>query len=86
LRAADAERAPGLVINIAAGERTSINDLWLGIREIVGTDGAARYEAARAGDVRDSLADLSRAIEILEYEPAVGLKEGLRRTVASFSS
>jgi UDP-glucose 4-epimerase len=86
LRAADAERAPGSVINIAAGERTSINDLWLGIREIVGTDGEARYEAARAGDVRDSLADLSRAIELLEYEPAVGLEEGLRRTVASFSS
>jgi UDP-glucose 4-epimerase len=86
LRAADAERAPGLVINIAAGERTSINDLWLGIREIVGTDGEARYEAARAGDVRDSLADLSRAIEVLEYEPAVGLEEGLCRTIASFSS
>jgi UDP-glucose 4-epimerase len=86
LRAADAERAPGSVINIAAGERTSINDLWLGIREIVGTDGEARHEAARAGDVRDSLADLSRAIELLEYEPAVGLEEGLRRTVASFSS
>ena len=86
LRAADAERAPGSVINIAAGERTSINDLWLGIREIVGTDGEAHYEPARAGDVRDSLADLSRAIEVLEYEPAVGLEEGLRRTVASFSS
>jgi nucleoside-diphosphate-sugar epimerase len=86
LLAADAERAPGLVINIAAGERTSINDLWNGIREIVGTDVEARYEAARAGDVRDSLADLSRAVEILDYQPAVGLEEGLRRTVASFDT
>jgi nucleoside-diphosphate-sugar epimerase len=86
LLAADAERAPGSVINVAAGERTSINDLWYGIREIVGVDGEARYEPARAGDVRDSLADLSRAVELLGYEPAVGLEEGLRRTVASFVS
>jgi nucleoside-diphosphate-sugar epimerase len=86
LLAADAKRAPGSVINIAAGVRTSINDLWNGIREIVGFDGEARYEPARAGDVRDSLADLSRAVELLEYKPAVGLEEGLRRTVASFVS
>ncbi len=86
LLAADAERAPGSVINIAAGVRTSVNDLWNGIREIVGIDAEARYEAARAGDVRDSLADLSRAVKLLEYEPAVGLEEGLRRTIASFVS
>ena len=84
LLAADAERAPGSVINIAAGVRTSVNDLWNGIRAIVGIEAEARYEAARAGDVRDSLADLSRAVKLLEYEPAVGLEEGLRRTIASF--
>ena len=85
LRAADAEQAPGSVINIAAGKRTSINELWREIREIVGIDSQARYETARAGDVRDSLADLSLAVELLKYEPAVGLKEGLRRTIASFA-
>ena len=84
--AADAERAPGSVINIAAGVRTSVNDLWNGIRAIVGIEAEARYEAARAGDVRDSLADLSRAVKLLEYEPAVGLEEGLRQTIASFVS
>ena len=86
LLAADSKRAPGSVINIAAGVRTSINDLWNGIRKAVGFDGEARHEAARAGDVRDSLADLSRAVELLEYEPAVDLEEGLRRTVASFDA
>jgi len=86
LRAADAEQAPGSVINVAAGKRTSINELWDGIREIIGIDVDARYEAARVGDVRDSLADLSRAVKLIEYDPAVGLEEGLRRTVASFGS
>jgi len=86
LLAADAEQASGSVINVAAGTRTSVNDLWTGIREIVGFDSEARYEAARAGDVRDSLADLSRAVNLLEYDPAVSLEEGLRRTIASFVS
>ena len=86
LRAADAEQAPGSVINIAAGKRTSVNELWEEIRQIVGVNGGARYEAARAGDVRDSLADLSRAVKLLEYEPTVSLEEGLRRTLASFGS
>ncbi len=86
LLAADAERAPGSVINVAAGTRTSVNDLWIGIREIVGFDSEASYEAARAGDVRDSLADLSRAVKLLKYDPTVSLEEGLRRTIASFVS
>jgi UDP-glucose 4-epimerase len=86
LLAADAEQASGSVINVAAGTRTSVNDLWTGIREIIGFDSEARYEAARAGDVRDSLADLSRAVNLLEYDPAVSLEEGLRRTIASFVS
>jgi UDP-glucose 4-epimerase len=86
LRAADAEQASGTVINIGAGKRISVNELWDGIRGIVGIDGSARYEAARAGDVRDSLADLSRAVKLLEYEPTVGLEEGLRRTLESFGS
>ena len=72
------------MINIAAGKRTSLNELWDGIRKIIGIDSQARYEAARAGDVRDSLADLSLAVKLLGYEPAVGLEEGLRRTIASF--
>jgi nucleoside-diphosphate-sugar epimerase len=84
LLAADAKRAPGSVINVAAGVRTSLNELWSAIRRSVGTAAEARHEAAREGDVRDSLADLTRASELLGYAPSIDLEEGLRRTVASY--
>jgi len=84
LLAADAERASGHVINIAAGKRTSLNELWQGIRAIVGTELEAQYAAPREGDVRDSLADLTRASDLLGYAPEVDLDEGLGRTIASF--
>jgi nucleoside-diphosphate-sugar epimerase len=72
------------VINIAAGKRTSLNDLWQNIREIVGTDVEPRYAAPREGDVRDSLADLTLASDLLGYEPRVDLDDGLGRTIAGF--
>lgn len=83
LAAADAQRAPGQVINIAAGARTSLNELWSGIKNLVGVDFEARYAEKRVGDVRDSLADLTRAKELLGYEPSIDLREGLRRTIES---
>jgi nucleoside-diphosphate-sugar epimerase len=86
LLAADAQRASGRVINIAAGKRTSLNGLWQGIREIVGCDLEAQYAAPREGDVRDSLADLTLASDLLGYAPDVDLAEGLGRTIASFRS
>jgi UDP-glucose 4-epimerase len=86
LLAADAEHASGKVINIAAGKRTSLNDLWRGIREIVGTDLEAQHAAPREGDVRDSLADLTLASDLLGYAPGVDLDVGLGRTIASFRS
>jgi nucleoside-diphosphate-sugar epimerase len=86
LLAADAERASGCVINIAAGKCTSLNRLWQGIREIVGTDLEAQYAAPREGDVRDSLADLTLASDLLGYTPGVDLDVGLGRTIASFRS
>jgi len=86
LLAADAERASGAAINIAAGKRTSLNDLWQNIRGIVDTDVEPRYAAPREGDVRDSVADLTLASDLLGYDPGVGLAEGLARTIASFRS
>jgi UDP-glucose 4-epimerase len=83
LLAADAPGAAGAVINLAAGVRTSINELWQAILEILGSNLEARHAAARAGDVRHSLADLSRARRLLGYEPEVELREGLRRTAES---
>jgi len=81
LRAADAPGAPGAVLNVAGGRRTSLNALLGLVREITGSDVAARHEPSRPGDVRDSLADLGRAHALLGFEPAVSLREGLVRTV-----
>ncbi|HEY8154671.1 MAG TPA: SDR family oxidoreductase [Myxococcota bacterium] len=85
LLAADAARASGAVINIATGRRISLNELWRAIREITGALVPARHAPAREGDVRDSVADIARARELLGFEPAVDLREGLRRTAESFN-
>lgn len=81
--AADAAGAAGAMVNVAGGRRVSLNELLRLLGELTGGTAVARYEPARAGDVRDSVADLSRARALLGYEPAVGLREGLLRTVES---
>ena len=72
----------GQVLNVATGSRISLNELFRVLRGLTGrTDVNPSYAPARAGDVRDSQADISRARQLLGYEPLVGLEEGLRRTV-----
>lgn len=75
-----AQQVSGLVFNVAAGERTSINELWRTIQSVVGSEVEAQYAPARPGDVRDSLADLTRIRAAMGYEVRVGLREGLERT------
>ena len=84
LRAADAPDAPGHVMNIAGGTRTSLNQLWGSICELLGIELAARHLEPRVGDVRDSLASLERAGSLIGYRQTVDLREGLRRTIESF--
>jgi nucleoside-diphosphate-sugar epimerase len=81
LLAADAPRAAGEVMNVAGGRRVSLNQLLREIRELTHAQVEARYQPARPGDVRDSLADLSRARELLGFEPQVDLRTGLARTI-----
>jgi nucleoside-diphosphate-sugar epimerase len=81
LRACDARNASGEVINVATGGRISLNQLLQTMNGIVGTNITPKYEAPRAGDVRDSQADITKAREILGYAPIVDLEEGLRRTL-----
>jgi len=81
LRAATAPGASGEVINVATGRQISISELAKALGEIIGVTAAPVHIDPRAGDVRDSLADVSKAKAILGYEPTVGLEEGLRRTV-----
>jgi UDP-N-acetylglucosamine/UDP-N-acetyl-alpha-D-glucosaminouronate 4-epimerase len=85
LLAMGAERTIGEVFNIAAGERTTLNELVGLIRGITGAELEPRYEDPRPGDVRHSQADVSRAEAELGYSPAVGLEEGLRRTAESLA-
>jgi UDP-N-acetylglucosamine/UDP-N-acetyl-alpha-D-glucosaminouronate 4-epimerase len=81
LRAAESAAAVGEVINIANGHRTTLNELLETMKAVTGQSHVtARYEPPRAGDVRDSLADLTRARSLLGYEPRVSLDEGLRVT------
>jgi nucleoside-diphosphate-sugar epimerase len=82
LRACSAPNASGAVINVATGGRISLNRLFEVLRDIFGADVRPVYAAARAGDVRDSQADISRARELLGYGPIVSLEQGLERTIA----
>lgn len=81
LRACEAPRAAGEVINVATGGRISLNELLRVMNRTVGTDLAPVYQEARAGDVRDSQAEITKARELLGYTPTVSLEDGLRRTI-----
>ncbi len=82
LKAAAAEpRADGLVYNVACGAKVTVKELCLMIRDLIGCDLEPEHDEPRVGDVRHSLADISRASELLGFDPAVNLTEGLERTV-----
>jgi UDP-glucose 4-epimerase len=86
LRACTAEGASGEVINVATGGRISLKMLFEHIRQLVGAEIEPMYAAPRAGDVKDSQADISRAARILGYRPIVSFEEGLEKTVAWYRS
>jgi nucleoside-diphosphate-sugar epimerase len=82
LRAAQAPAsASGEVINVATGGRISLNQLFRVIRDLVKSDLEPVYKETRAGDVRDSQADISKARRLLGYEPTASFEDGLARTV-----
>jgi len=82
LRACTAPDAAGEAINVACGTRISLNELLRVMNAVVGTKVQAIYKEPRAGDVRDSQADIGKAKRLLGYTPIVGLEEGLRHTLA----
>jgi nucleoside-diphosphate-sugar epimerase len=83
LLAATAPGVDGQVFNIACGEAISLNTLLEELRGVTGSEVDAVHEAPRRGELRHSLADISRARATLGYEPGVSFREGLSRTVAS---
>jgi nucleoside-diphosphate-sugar epimerase len=82
LLAAQAPAASGKVFNVANGKSISINEVLDVLKRLTGRNEIkAEYAPARVGDVRDSLADLEAATEVLGYQPRVSLEEGLQLTL-----
>jgi len=76
--------ATGVAVNVAAGERITINELVARLNDVLGTDIEPKYDDPRPGDVRHSVADLELAQEALGYQPEVKFREGLEQTAEWF--
>jgi nucleoside-diphosphate-sugar epimerase len=86
LRASQAKDAAGEVINVATNGRVSLNQLFTSLRGLIGANVEPIYDKPRAGDVRDSQADISKAARLLGYKPLVTFEQGLENTVEWFRS
>jgi nucleoside-diphosphate-sugar epimerase len=84
LLALGAPNAPGEVCNIGCGQRVSLNELIRILEELLGVRAEVTYAPAKAGDVRHSLADITKATRVLGYVPKMKIEEGLRRTVEAY--
>lgn len=81
LLAAAADNVAGRVINMAEGRQTSLLRLLEILSELLGRSVKPQFEPARVGDVRESMADITLARQLLGFEPQIGLEEGLRQTI-----
>ncbi len=82
LCAARAKKTNGEVVNIACGEKVTVNEIIALINEMVGKKVVAHYAPARAGDVKHSLADITAARKLIGFEPVVLFRDGLQRAIA----
>jgi len=82
---ATSKNATGQIYNIAVGEKISVNGLFNILKELSGASVNATHRDNRPGDIRDSLADISKAKKLLNYEPRVKINEGLQITINWFS-
>ncbi len=80
------EAANNEVFNVAFGERISLNELWQALKTISNSSVEAVYGPPRQGDVRDSLADIGKAADLLGYRPAFSVQEGLAITWKQFAA
>ena len=86
LLAAEAKDVAGQVINVATGKQFTLLDLVMSINRVLGTKIEPIFAPARAGDVRESLADISLARKLLGYEPLVSFDEGLEQSIEYYRS
>jgi UDP-glucose 4-epimerase len=84
LAAQTPSKLEGQMVNVACGDRTSLNQLLAIVNEETGKQMKPRYLPTRAGDVRDSLADVDAARKLFGYDPTIRIREGLKRTIAAF--
>jgi len=82
--AVEAKDVSGEILNIACGERTTVNSLVIEINQILKKDIKAIYDKLRPGDVMHSYADISEAENVLKYKPLVSFTEGLKRTIHKY--
>ncbi len=82
--AAHAKAAVGNVYNIGNGQATTILDLVRHLNELFGANRTPTVQPARAGDVRNSLASITRARQDLGYNPSVSFRDGLAKTLAAY--
>jgi UDP-glucose 4-epimerase len=81
IRAVETPGIGGEVFNIATNSRISLNELLATLKKIFNSNVEPIFKDARAGDVRDSQADISKATRMLGYKPTVSFEDGLRETV-----
>jgi UDP-glucose 4-epimerase len=79
---APAAQVVGRAMNAATGTRITLNQTFEILQQMTGYSGSAHHGPERAGDIKHSLADISLAEKLMGYNPVVGFKEGLARTVA----
>jgi UDP-glucose 4-epimerase len=78
---APAAQAAGQMCNVATGRRVTLNETFRALQKLTGYSGEPKYGAERGGDIKHSLADISKAEVRLGYKPKVGFEEGLGKTV-----
>jgi UDP-glucose 4-epimerase len=83
---ADAKEAAGQVFNVATGQRADLYQTFQILKKLISYRGDVKYGPVRAGDVKHSLADISRAEQRLGYRPKVDFEEGLSRTIEWYRS
>jgi UDP-glucose 4-epimerase len=84
LLAAEADGVNGAVLNVATGRAATVNELAEEIGSLLGATVEREEHPDRAGDIRDSWADVTRAGEVLGWQPHVSLEEGLRLAADAF--
>lgn len=80
------KKASGEIFNIANGEKTTVNQLVMSLNRILGKKVKPNYTKPRSGDVKHSLASISKATKILKFRPQYTLEKGLRETIKHFKN